>query len=208
MIFWTFCARGMAFAATGISSFVIFFPQHELGIPLARAGMILSAPVVIWIVAAYPIGRLMDRVGAAPILSCSLLVASISYTVSFFGVTGPVTFAISAIIGGVAYWAILLSQLQLAQEVFPIARYGQLSSANQLQNAFLVGALVTPLVGWSLDTLRSLSLSVSIPFCGQFPVGVYRSVNLMLALVFILAWLCLKQVQRLRARVRMQLLAV
>ena len=199
LIFWTFCARGFATAATGISSFIVFFPQRELGIPLDQAGMILSAPIFIWIIAAYPIGRLMDRVGAAPILGFALMLSTVNYAVSFFAVSGPVTFAVSSIIGGVGYWAMMLSQLQLAQEVFPVARYGQLSSANLLQTSVLLAFLITPLVGLSLDFLRNLELIIALPLAGDLAVGPYRSVNLMLALVFILAWLCLQKVQRLRA---------
>jgi MFS family permease len=200
LIFWTFCTRGMAYAATGILSFMIFFPNRELGIPLDRAGMILSAPTFLWILAAYPTGKLMDKIGAAPILGFSLLTCTVVYGLSFFFVTGPITFAISTTIAGVAYWAILLSQLQLAQEIFPLSRYGQLSSANQLQTALLLTVIITPLVGWTLDSLHAMKLVLPLPGLGDLSIGPYRSVNLMLALVFILAWLCLKKVERLRAQ--------
>ncbi len=108
---------------------------------------------------------------------------------------GPVTFVISTVVTGVVYWAIMLSQLQVAQEVFPLPRYSQLSAASLIVQSLALAAIITPATGFIFDALKGVNLVFTVPLFGEIKTGPYRAVNLLLALIYALSWKCLRKVK-------------
>ncbi len=87
LYFMRICLYG---ALLGLSGFIIFFPQYELGMDLGAAGRMLAWPSLVWVVIAYPVGRLVDSRGAAHVLAgIGLIVITLGYVLSFFLVVGP-----------------------------------------------------------------------------------------------------------------------
>lgn len=197
---WTYLTRTLIYSAIPISSFIIFFPQQELGLTLDQTGKLMSWSAFLWIVIAYPFGRLIDRYGAASVLNLGLALSTVGYLLSFFFVVGPKTFLASCLLTGIGYWVVMLSQTALTQEIFNPARFAQLGSANVLLWSLVIAVAVSPLVGWSLDAMRGFHSTLALPGIGTVDLQRYRFVNLMLAVVYGGAWLSLRQVQRYRRR--------
>ncbi len=82
---WVYFIRTCLYGALlGLSGFIVFFPQLELGMDLGAAGRMLAWPSLVWVVIAYPIGRLVDSRGAAYVLGHGLIVITLGYVLSFF----------------------------------------------------------------------------------------------------------------------------
>jgi MFS family permease len=194
---WTYAARLLIYSAIPVSGFLIFFPQRELGMPLDQVGRFLSWPALVWLAAAYPVGKLIDRFGAIRMLSVSLVASAFSYAASFFIVVGPASFFASAMITGVLYWVVMLGQMALAQEIFNQERFAQLGSANVLVQSLAIAVVISPFAGWALDALKASGLNyvLSVPVVGDVTIAPYRFVNLMLAAVYGLSWLCMARVR-------------
>lgn len=193
---WTYFVRVCIYAALlGLSGFLVFFYQRELGMTLPAVGAMLAWPSLAWVVLAYPVGRLVDRWGAIPVLKLGLAVISLGYTVSFVAVVGPRTFFVSSMVTGVAFWVVMLTQLKLTQEIFHPQRYSQLAGANTALQSIVIAVCVSPLAGWLLDALRDCHRVVELPWAGPVEFGPYRMVNLMLAFVYALALLGVQRVR-------------
>jgi len=193
MYFIRVCLYG---ALLGLSGFIIFFPQYELGMDLGAAGRMLSWSALVWLVIAYPVGRLVDARGATHVLRLGLIMITLGYGLSFFLVVGPWTFLVSSLVTGVAFWVVMLAQLKLTQEVFHPQRYSQLAGANTIVQSILIAVLISPGAGWILDALKGWQYTLSLPAVGPVVLGPYRLVNLMLAALYGLAWFGLAQVRR------------
>lgn len=194
---WVYFIRVCLYGALlGLSGFVIFFPQHELGMDLGQVGRMLSWPSLVWLVIAYPIGRLMDARGASFVLRIGLIVITLGYLGTFFLVVGPVSFLISSLVTGVAFWVVMLAQLKLTQEVFHPQRYSQLAGANTIVQSLAIALVISPGAGWLLDALKGIHHTVSMPLAGEVSFGPYRLVNLMMGVLYGLAWFGLERVQR------------
>lgn len=193
---WTYVTRLFVYAGVPVSSFLIFFPQRELGLSFDQAGKLLSWPSIAWLIVAYPVGRLVDRHGAVTMLRYGLALTALAYFASFVLVVGPLTFLLSSLVAGVGFWIVMLTQLALAQEIFHRERYAQLSSAGILVQSLAIALVVSPVAGWVLDLLQGLRTLVAIPGIGNVTIGPYRFVNVMLGIIYGLAWLSLLQVRR------------
>ncbi|HUL53566.1 MAG TPA: MFS transporter [Opitutaceae bacterium] len=192
---WTYFVRTCNYAALALSSFIIFFPQQELGLGLDRVGKHLSWPSVVWVVIAYPVGRLVDAWGSIRVLHHGLILITAGYVASFFLVVGDTTFFFSALVTGVGFWIVMLAQLKLAQEIYHPARYSQLAGANTIVISVVVALVVSPAAGWVLDALKGWHPTMALPGVGPIELGPYRLVNLMLGGLYGLAWLGLLRVQ-------------
>ncbi len=187
---WVYFVRVCVYAALlGLSGFLVFFYQRELGMALPEVGAMLAWPSLAWVVLAYPVGRLVDRWGAIPVLKLGLATLSLGYAASFFAVVGPRTFFLSSMVTGIAFWVVMLTQLKLTQEIFHPQRYSQLAGANTAVQSIVIAACVSPLAGWMLDALQGWTPVVQIPWAGAVTFGPYRLVNLMLAVVYALGLL-------------------
>jgi hypothetical protein len=182
-------------ALLGLSGFIIFFPQHELHLSLTEIGHMLTWPSLIWVVIAYPVGRLVDARGAITVLRGGLVLITLGYVLSFFLVVGPRTFLVSSLVTGTAFWIVMMAQLKLTQEVFHPQRYSQLAGANTIVQSLMIAVVISPACGWLLDALKGWSHALAVPGVGEVVLGPYRFVNLMLGLCYGLAWFGLNRVQ-------------
>jgi Na+/melibiose symporter-like transporter len=194
---WVYFVRVCLYGALlGLSGFIIFFPQYELHLPLTKVGQILSWPSLLWLFLAYPVGKLVDARGALYVLRLGLIVITLGYGLSFLLVVGPVTFLISSLVTGVAFWVVMLAQLKLAQEIFHPQRYSQLAGANTIVQSLMIAVVISPAAGWILDALRGWQHTWSLPIVGDVVLGPYRFVNLMLGACYGLAWFGVARVRR------------
>jgi maltose/moltooligosaccharide transporter len=193
---WIYFIRVCLYGALlGLSGFIIFFPQYELGMSLTEVGQMLSWPALIWVVIAYPVGRMVDSRGAAYVLRLGLVMITLGYGLSFFLVIGPISFLVSSLVTGVAFWIVMMAQLKLTQEVFHPQRYSQLAGANTIVQSILIAVIISPACGWILDALKGWSHTLVLPGVGDVVLGPYRLVNLMLAVCYGLAWFGLSRVE-------------
>lgn len=198
---WTYFVRICLYSVhLGLSAYVVFFPREELGMDLGEVGRLRSWPMLAWVFLAYPMGRLIDKRGSIEILRWALVVITVCYAASFFFVVGPATYLWSTLLAGVAFWAIMVAQLKLTQEIFHPMRYSQLAGANTIIQSVVIGALVMPFVGWTFDALKDWSFTLSMPLVGEVVCGRYRLLNLMMALLFGIAWFGVIMVKRHRDR--------
>ncbi len=193
---WTYLARLPIFASVPISGFIVFFPQRELGMDLDAVGKMMAWPAIAWILVAYPVGRWFDRFGTIRVMKPALVLITLAYALSFFGVVGEKTFFVSTFVTGILFWVVMLGQLALAQEVFHRDRYAQLSSASIIIHSIGIAFVFSPFAGWALDAMRDLHLQVVVPFVGEVEIGRYRFVNLMLAGLFGMSFFSLLFVSR------------
>jgi len=193
---WVYFIRVCLYGALlGLSGFIIFFPQYELGMDLGEVGRMLSWPSLVWVVIAYPVGRLVDSRGAAYVLGHGLIVITLGYLLSFFLVVGPWTFLVSSLVTGVAFWVVMMAQLKLTQEIFHPLRYSQLAGANTIVQSILIAVVISPGCGWILDALKGWHYTFTLPAVGDVVLGPYRLVNLMLGVLYGAAWFGLRQVK-------------
>ncbi|HVT74467.1 MAG TPA: MFS transporter [Lacunisphaera sp.] len=193
---WTYFLRICLYGALlGLSGFLIFFPQYELNLDLGEAGRMMSWPSLVYVVIAYPIGRLIDRRGAGDVLGAWLVVITLGYLLSFFLVVGPWTFLLSSLVTGVAFWVVMLAQLKLAQEVWHPLRYSQIAGAATIVQSLVIALLISPGAGWILDAMKDWHHTLTLPGLGDVVLGPYRFVNLMLGLLYGLAWFALQRIR-------------
>lgn len=186
---WTYFCRICLYAAQALSGFIIFFPRQELGLGLDRVGKLMAWPAFVWLLIAYPVGRLVDHWGAMRVLWHGLILITAGYLASFFLVVGEKTFFVSAMVTGVAFWIVMLAQLKLTQEIFHPDRYSQLAGANTIVQSLMIALVFSPAAGWLLDTLKGWHPALDVPGVGAVVLGPYRTVNLILGVLYALAWL-------------------
>lgn len=181
---WTYAVRSLVYATMPLSGFVVLFGAEDLHLDLKRVGHILAWPSLAWIVAAYPVGVLLDRWGTMRVLQVSLAGAATAYLAAFLLAHTAASFAATIFIGGLAYWAVMLAQVMLAQVIFHPGRMGQLSAANSIVQSIVIAFGTGPLAAWLL---------------GSFPhaaLGHYRIILLLIAAIYAAALVSLIQVRR------------
>jgi Na+/melibiose symporter-like transporter len=193
---WMYGARICVYVASLLIGFLIFFPQIELGMGLETAARYTAIPSLAWLLVAYPVGILLDRWGVMRVFELTLWLNVSAYIASFFLVTGPVSFFISALVTGILFWLAMLSQMVYLQQLVHPQRVGQLSSANAALQSVIIIALVSPVAGRYLDFLKGYEAIMTVPLIGDVSVGPYRFVNLMLALLFLVSLFCLHRSRR------------
>lgn len=179
----------------GLMNYAVFFPQHELGLPLKEFGHITAYAQVVFIVLAFPFGWLVDRRGAIPVLQWGLVVITLGYLFTFFFATGRTSFLVGSLVFGVAFWIVMMAQLKLTADVFHPQRYSQLAGANTIVQSIAVAVIFSWGVGKLLDALKGWSYPLSVPAVGEVVVGPYRLVYLMMGLCYLAAWFGLNRVQ-------------
>lgn len=192
---WTYLARLMIYACMPLSGIVVLFARHELGLDLATVGRYLAWPSFLWLLLAYPTGRLLDRCGPFTIMKLGLGLGLAGYVASFFYAIGAKTFLTMTLVTGLAYWIVMLAQLMLAQVIFHPARMGQLSAANVLIQSVVIAAVTGPASGFLLEQLKTVQWHLTVPFAGTVELGHYRFIYLMLATLYLASFLCLRRAQ-------------
>jgi Na+/melibiose symporter-like transporter len=197
MYFIRICLYGVQI---GLLNFIVFFPQYELNMSLTDIGHMRTWPLFIWVVIAYPIGQLVDRKGAAFVLQWGLVLITLGYLGTMFLVIGPLTYLVSSLVTGAAFWIVMMAQLKLTQEVFHPQRYSQLAGANTIVQSLAIAIIVSPGAGWTIDHLKGWQYTLALPGAGDVVIGPYRLVNLMIAVLYGLALFGLAKVrQQMRA---------
>lgn len=196
---WTYVCRLMIYASVMVATFRIFFSLHELGMTVEEAGKALSWSSLLWVFVAYPVGLLVDRWKVFRVMKVALWVQSVTYVLSFFFIRDSATFLAFSLVNGVLYWAIMLCQFMIGQEVFPALKLGQFFSANVVLQAVVIAAVISPFCGWLFDSLHGTTYALTLPGFGPLEIGGYRYVMLMLGLVFFISLLALYRVEALLA---------
>lgn len=194
---WTYVCRLMVYASIMVATFRIFFALQELKMTVEDAGKALSWSSLLWVVVAYPVGMLVDRWKVFRVMKWALWIQSVAYLLSFFLIRDDATFLVFSLVTGVLYWAIMLCQFMLGQEVFPALKLGQFFSANVVFQALVIAVVVSPFCGWLFDTLKGTNHLVHLPVFGALEIGPYRYVMLLLSVVFFISLLGLYRVEAL-----------
>ena len=140
---------------------------------------------------------LVDRCKLFRVMNWALWIQSVAYLLSFFLIRDDATFLVFSLVTGVLYWAIMLCQFMLGQEVFPALKLGQFFSANVVFQALVIAVVVSPFCGWLFDTLKGTNHLVHLPVFGALEIGPYRYVMLLLSVVFFISLLGLYRVEAL-----------
>lgn len=194
---WTYVCRLMVYASIMVATFRIFFALHELKMTVEDAGKALSWSSLLWVAVAYPVGMLVDRWKVFRVMKWALWIQSVAYLLSFFLIRDSATFLVFSLVTGVLYWAIMLCQFMLGQEVFPALKLGQFFSANVVFQALVIAVVVSPFCGWLFDTLKGTSHVLLLPVLGALEIGPYRYVMFLLSAVFFISLLGLYRVEAL-----------
>jgi len=168
----------------GLLNFIVFFPQKELGMSLTEIGHMRTWPLFIWVLIAFPIGSWVDRKGAIFVLQWGLWLITLGYLGTVFLVVGPLTYLVSSLVTGTAFWIVMMAQLKLTQEIFHPQRYSQLAGANTIVQSAMIAVIISPGAGWLLDQLKGWHTTVDVPALGDVVIGPYRLVNLMIAVLY------------------------
>lgn len=168
----------------GLLNFIVFFPQKELGLSLTEIGHMRTWPLFVWVLIAFPIGSWVDKKGAIFVLQWGLWLITLGYLGTVFLVVGPITYLISALVTGTAFWIVMMAQLKLTQEIFHPQRYSQLAGANTIVQSALIAIIISPGAGWVLDQLKGWHTTLALPGAGDVDIGPYRLVNLMIAVLY------------------------
>lgn len=131
--------------------------------------------------AAYPFGILIDRIGPHKALLFALGFASLVSAFMFAFAVGTVTGIVFAILRTVSFALISMALMKWTVEVYPRERYGQFGSAGALF-ASLGGIVLGPLCGLLMDRIGKyeyfLAWSTFFTLAGTlFAVMVWRQVQ-------------------------------
>jgi len=179
----------------GLTTFAVFFPQRELGLSLKEIGHISSYPQWVFMVIAFPIGWLVDRRGAIPVLRWGLVTITVGYLYTFLFTTDRTGFLAGSMVFGVSFWIVMMAQLKLTADVFHPQRYSQLAGANTIVQSIAVAAIFSYGVGKLLDALQGWSYTLPVPTAGDVVIGPYRLVYLMMGLCYLAALFGLNRVE-------------
>jgi MFS family permease len=199
ILWWTYICRLMVYASVLVATFRLFFSLQELGMTVEDAGKALAWPSLAWVIVAYPVGLMVDRFKVFRVMRWALWIQSVAYLLSFFLIRDSATFLVFTLVTGVLYWAIMLCQFILGQEIFPALRLGQFFSATVVLQAVVIAAVVSPLCGWFFDAMKGTATTLSLPGLGSLAIGPYRYVMLMLSVVFFISLFGLYRVEALLA---------
>jgi Na+/melibiose symporter-like transporter len=179
----------------GLTTFAVFFPQHELGLSLKEIGKIGAYAQLVFIVVAFPIGWLVDRKGSIPVLRWGLVVITAGYLYTFLFANDRTSFLVGSMVFGVAFWIVMMAQLKLTADVFHPQRYSQLAGANTIVQSIAIAVIFTYGVGRLLDGLKGWSATLALPGVADLVIGPYRLVYLMMGLCYLAALFGVNRVQ-------------
>lgn len=193
---WTYIARMMIYAAVTVNSFLVFFPQQELGLSLDQVGKLSSWASFVWLPLALPLGWALDRWGPMRTMTVCLIGYMVALAGSFLFVTGPTSFLVSSLCTGSFFPMLMLGQSMLAQRVFHPQRMGQLSAANSILQSVIIALVIGPATGWLLDALKGFRFTLEIPLVDPVVIGPYRFVYLILLVLSAISLAATRVAQR------------
>lgn len=151
LIFGTLMLYQLGNAANG---FLIIFYHTQMHLKFKTIGHILAIPPMVVLVAAYPIGSLLDRIGAVRSIPAAMGLWALSNLGAFFFLHNETTMLIFLIAINIfiAIFGIAIGVLTV--EVYPKAKLGQFCSASALaQSVFTM--ILGPLAGVMLDKVHN-----------------------------------------------------
>jgi maltose/moltooligosaccharide transporter len=193
---WFYFVRVCLYGALlGLSSFTVFFPQHELGLTLKEIGRITAYPQLVFVIIAFPVGWWVDRRGPIEVLRWGLVVITLGYAYTFLFADDRTAFLIGSMIFGVAFWVVMMAQLKLTADVFHPQRYSQLAGANTIVQSIAIAVIFSYGAGKLLDGLKGWHTTLSLPGVADMDVGPYRLVYLMMGACYLAALVGVNRVQ-------------
>lgn len=178
---WVFLTYGCFVWAGASNVFAVFFFRENLGFSLDLLGKAGAAGGVAFMLAAYPFGILIDRIGPHKALLFALVFASLVSAFMFVFAAGTLTGIVFAVLRTVSFALISMSLMKWTVDVYPRERYGQFGSAGALF-ASLGGIVLGPLCGLLMDRIGKyeyfLAWSTFFTLIGTvFAVMVWRRVQ-------------------------------
>ena len=151
LVFGTLMLYQLGNAAGG---FLILFYHSQMHMKFKTIGHILAIPPMVVAVAAYPIGSLLDRIGAVRSIPVSMALWALSNLGAFFFLHNETTMLIFLIAINIFIATYSIAIGVLTVEVYPKAKLGQFCSASALaQSVFCM--ILGPLAGVMLDEVHN-----------------------------------------------------
>ncbi len=151
LVFGTLMLYQLGNAAGG---FLILFYHSQMHLKFKTIGHILAIPPMVVAVAAYPIGSLLDRIGAVRSIPAAMALWALSNLGAFFFLHNETTMLIFLIAINLFIAAYGIAIGVLTVEVYPKAKLGQFCSASALaQSVFCM--ILGPLAGLMLDKVHN-----------------------------------------------------
>ena len=171
LVFGTLMVYQLGNAAGG---FLILFYHSQMHMKFKTIGHILAVPPMVVAVAAYPIGSLLDRIGAVRSIPVAMALWALSNLGAFFFLHNETTMLVFLIAINIfiATYGIAIGVLTV--EVYPKAKLGQFCSASALaQSVFCM--ILGPLAGVMLDKVNNYQYCFLWPAViqGASAVGFY-----------------------------------
>lgn len=121
--------------------FNLLYARDTLHISVAEFGIMAGWGGVTGVVLAYPLGLLVDRIGALKVYAIGLATVVAVNLWCFFGVRDELTFFIATLLLAVSYTIQMTSTLPVLIAIFPKELYGQFCSASSLLRAGFVALM-------------------------------------------------------------------
>ena len=151
LVFGTLMLYQLGNAAGG---FLILFYHSQMHLKFKTIGHILAIPPMVVAVVAYPIGSLLDRVGAVRSVPVAMALWALSNLGAFFFLHNEATMLIFLIAINLFIAAFGIAIGVLTVEVYPKVKLGQFCSASALaQSVFCM--ILGPLAGFMLDKVHN-----------------------------------------------------
>lgn len=151
LVFGTLMLYQLGNAAGG---FLILFYHSQMHMKFKTIGHIMAIPPMVVAVAAYPIGSLLDRIGAVRSIPAAMALWALSNLGAFFFLHNETTMLIFLIAINLFIAAYGIAIGVLTVEVYPKAKLGQFCSASALaQSVFCM--ILGPLAGVMLDKVHN-----------------------------------------------------
>ncbi|MGD9636535.1 MAG: MFS transporter, partial [Pirellulales bacterium] len=104
--YWSVVVIGAVFTLARFSEAFLVLRAHDVGLSLAWTPLALVVMNITYVVSAYPVGRLSDRVGRVGLLACGLVMLIVADVILALGVQ------LSATLVGIAVWGLHLGLTQ------------------------------------------------------------------------------------------------
>lgn len=130
--------------------FVLIYLQHQVGLSLEIAALVVFVALMVSIISGVPVGILTDKVGRKKVAIFSLIFESISLVL--YGLAENIIFLI---LTGIL-WVFFMSSWHISaqtwiKDLYPPEKYGQFSGYYLIFNV-LIGMIFGPLIGGVIST--------------------------------------------------------
>lgn len=149
-----FAAYSLAIWANLSNVFTVFLAREQLHLSLDQYGKIMALASVVGIVAMYPIGSLIDRLGSHRSLLLGFALSMVVRTGAYFLVGDFLSMAVWVSLLGLPTGLIALSLAKWLIDLYPKEHYGQFGSAGAMISS-IGAALLAPACGVFFDYIEN-----------------------------------------------------